>query len=86
LFMQRATIDSVDVSAAEITKIPAGNVRVPQAQFVALRRTAGGFHGRGATYWLVDSQLERRPGWVEAVAMTLNWVWQRYGSPPLELH
>jgi hypothetical protein len=86
LLVQRVTIDNMDVSAAEIAEIPAGNVRVPQAQLVALWRTAEGFHGRGAMYRLVDSQLECRPGWVEAVVTMLNWVWRRYGSPPLELH
>jgi hypothetical protein len=34
------TIDSVEVSAADIAKIPAGNVRVPRADFVALWQTA----------------------------------------------
>lgn len=86
LFVPRATIDSVEVSAAEIAKMSAGSVRVPQAQFVALWRTVKWFHGRGAMYRLVASQLERRPGGIEAVVSMLNWVWRRYGSPPLELH
>lgn len=36
LSAERVSIDGVDVSAADIAKIPAGNVRVPQAEFVAL--------------------------------------------------
>jgi hypothetical protein len=124
------TIDGVDVSVAEIAKIPPGNVRVPRTQFVVLWRTAGRFHGeqvrRGVAdrygagvetcRWLANAvvtprslapspvtkdvnvayeeaieaeclvpELEHRPGWVRTVVM-LNWVWWRYGSPPLEFH
>jgi hypothetical protein len=138
--------DSVDVSAADIARITAGNVRVPQAEFVALwqgaelfhdeqlRRGVPDWHGAGVVEtcrWLanaivrpetggpghlapspvtgrlkvayeelieaeclaaeklaacrpVPAWLEHRPGWIEAVAATLNWAWRRFGRPPLD--
>lgn len=124
--------------------MPAGNVRVPQAEFVALWQTAERLHDeqvrRGVPDWYgagvvetcrwlanaivspkagpwrlapspvtrrnsvayeelieaeclaaeqlaghrpADSRLADRPGWIAAVATTLNWAWRRYGSPPL---
>ncbi len=141
----RVTIDNVEVSAADIARIPAGHVRVPRADFVALWQTAERLHDeqvrRGVPDWYgtgvvetcrwlangvvgreigssrlapspvtkrvnvaydglieaeclaaeklavsrpVPARLERRPGWIEAVVTTLNWVWRRYGRPPLE--
>jgi hypothetical protein len=138
------TIDIVDVSAADVATMPAGNVRVPQAEFVALWRAAERFHDeqvrRGVPDWygagvvetcrwlanaivspkagpwqlapspvtrrlnvayeeLIEAEclaaeqlavhrpaharLADRPGWIEAVTITLNWAWRRYGSPPL---
>lgn len=51
----RVTIESVDVSARDIARIPAGNVRVPQAVFGALWQTAERFHDeqvrRGVSDW-----------------------------------
>jgi hypothetical protein len=145
LLAPRVTIDGVDVSAADIAKIPARNVRVPQADFVALWQAAERFHDeqvrRGVPDWYgagvvetcrwlanaiveseagswplapspvtgrvnvaydelieaecqaaerlavsrpVPARLEHRPGWIRAVVTTLNWVWRRYGRPPLE--
>lgn len=145
--LQRVTIDSVDVSAADIAKIPVGNVRVPQAEFVALWQAAERLHDeqvrRGVPDWygagvvetcrwlanaivspesgpwrlapspvtrrinvaydeLIEAEclaaerlamhrplharLEDRPGWIDAVVTTLNWVWRRYGSSPLKYH
>lgn len=142
---ERVSIDGVDVSAADIAKIPAGNVRVSQAEFVALWQTAERLHDeqvrRGVPDWYgagvvqtcrwlanamvgsetgswplapspvtervtvaynelieaeclaaerlavsrpVPARLEHRPGWIGAVVATLNWVWRRYGRPPLE--
>jgi hypothetical protein len=57
----------VDVSAADITRIPAGNVRVPRAVFVALWQTAERFH---------DEQVRRGvPDWYGAgVVETCRWL------------
>jgi hypothetical protein len=49
------TIDGVDVSAADINRIPAGNVRVLQAEFGALWQMAERSHDeqvrRGVPDW-----------------------------------
>lgn len=144
---QRVIIDSVNVSAADIAKIPAANVRVPQAEFAALWQRAEWLHAeqvrRGVPDWygagvvatcrwlanaivrpetggpcqlapspvteranvayeeLIEAEcvaaeklamrrpvptwLAHQPGWIEAVVTTLNWVWRRYGSPPLDI-
>jgi hypothetical protein len=44
LSAEHVTIYGVDVSAADIAKVPAGNVRVPGSEFVALWQTAERFH------------------------------------------
>lgn len=147
LSAQHVIIDGVDVSVADIAKIPAANVRVPPAEFAALwqlaerrhdeqvRRGVPDWYGAGVVVtcrWLanaivrpetggpchlapspvtervnvaydelieaecmaaeqlamrrpVPTWLVRRPGWIEAVITTLNWVWRRYGSPPLDI-
>jgi hypothetical protein len=61
------TLDGVDVSAADIAKIPVGNVRVPQAEFVALWQKAERFH---------DEQVRRGvPDWYGAgVVDTCRWL------------
>jgi hypothetical protein len=61
------TIDGVDVSAADINRIPAGNVRVPQAEFGALWQTAERSH---------DEQVRRGvPDWYGAgVVETCRWL------------
>ena len=136
------TLDSVEVSATDVAKIPAGNMRVSRAEFVALWQTAEQLHDeqlrRGVPDWYgagvvetcrwlaivepktgpwrlapspvtkriqvaygdliegecqaaeqlagsrpLPAQLMSRPGWIEAVVATLNWVWRRHGSSPL---
>lgn len=64
---ERVTIDGVDVSAADIAKIPAGNVRVPLAEFVALWQRAERLH---------DEQVRRGvPDWYGAgVVETCRWL------------
>lgn len=65
--VERVTIDGVDVSAADIAKIPAGNVRVPLAEFVALWQRAERLH---------DEQVRRGvPDWYGAgVVETCRWL------------
>jgi hypothetical protein len=67
LSAERVSIDGVDVSAADIAKIPAGNVRVPRAEFVALWQRAERFH---------DEQVRRGvPDWYGAgVVETCRWL------------
>lgn len=61
------TLDGVEVSAADVAKIPAGNVRVSRAEFVALWQTAERLH---------DDQLRRGvPDWYGAgVVETCRWL------------
>jgi hypothetical protein len=61
------TIDDVDVSTADIVRIPTGNVRVPRSEFVALWRTAERFH---------DEQIRRGvPDWYGAgVVDACRWL------------
>jgi hypothetical protein len=67
LSAQRVIIDGVDVSTADIAKIPAANVRVPQAEFAALWQRAERHH---------DEQVRRGvPDWYGAgVVMTCRWL------------
>lgn len=66
LSAERVTIYGVDVSAADIAKIPAGNVRLRRAQFVALWETAERFHDeqirRGAKCDWFGASSGRLPG------------------------
>ena len=143
--IERVKIHGVEVSAADVAKVPAGNMRVSRAEFAALWQTAERFHdeqvGRGVADWYgcgvvetcrwlanaivkpevgpwrlapspvtkriqvasdelieaecraaerlagcrpVPAQLQRRPGWVEAVVATLDWAWRQHGSSPLD--
>ncbi|MDQ3761410.1 MAG: hypothetical protein M3460_06830 [Actinomycetota bacterium] len=61
------TINGVDVSAADIAKVPASNVRVPWAEFSVLWQTAERFH---------DEQIRRGvPDWYGAgVVATCRWL------------
>jgi hypothetical protein len=65
--LPRVTINNVEVSAADIAKIPAGNVRVPRADFVALWQTAERLH---------DEQVRRGvPDWYgTGVVETCRWL------------
>lgn len=67
LSAERVNIDGMDVSAVDIAKIPAGNVRVPRAEFVALWQRAERFH---------DEQVRRGvPDWYGAgVVETCRWL------------
>jgi hypothetical protein len=67
LLAERVSIDGVDVSAADIAKMPADNVRVPRAEFVALWQEAERFH---------DEQVRRGvPDWYGAgVVETCRWL------------
>jgi hypothetical protein len=67
LCAQCVTIDGVEVSAADIAKIPGSNVRVPRAEFVALWQRAERFH---------DEQVRRGiPDWYGAdVVETCRWL------------
>lgn len=67
LSAEHVTIYGVDVSAADITKMPAGNVRVPWSEFVALWQTAERFQ---------DEQVRRGvPDWYGAdVVETCRWL------------
>ncbi|WP_436493411.1 hypothetical protein [Actinokineospora sp. HUAS TT18] len=33
----------------------------------------------------VPEWVANRPGWIEAVVATLNWVWRRSGVPPIDV-
>jgi hypothetical protein len=63
----RVIIDGVDVSAADIVRIPTGNVRVPRSEFVTLWQTAERVH---------DEQIRRGvPDWYGAgVVETCRWL------------
>lgn len=69
--MVRATkhvnIHHVDVSAADVAKVPAGNMRVSRAEFAALWQTAERFH---------DEQVRRGvPDWYgSGVVETCRWL------------
>jgi hypothetical protein len=64
LSAERVTIYGVDVSAADIARIPAGNVRLLRAEFVARWQTARRFHeeqarrvcrtGIAPVWWIPD--------------------------------
>lgn len=64
---QRVTLNGVEVSAADVAKIPAGNMRVSRAEFVALWQTAERLH---------DEQLRRGVAdWYGAgVVETCRWL------------
>lgn len=77
------TLNGVEVSAADVAKIPAGNIRVSRAEFVALWQAAEQLH---------DEQLRRGvPDWYGAgVVETCRWLaivepktcpWQLAPSP-----
>jgi hypothetical protein len=61
------TLNGVEVSAADVAKIPAGNIRVSRAEFVALWQAAEQLH---------DEQLRRGvPDWYGAgVVETCRWL------------
>ena len=71
LHLVRATkhvnIHDVDVSAADVAKVPAGNMRVSRAEFAALWQTAERFH---------DEQVRRGvPDWYgSGVVETCRWL------------
>jgi hypothetical protein len=67
LLAQRVIIDGMDVSAADIAKISAANVRVPRAEFAALWRRAERLH---------DEQVRRGVSdWYGAgVVVTCRWL------------
>jgi hypothetical protein len=75
----------VDVSAAEIAKIPAGNVRVPRAQFVALWQTAERFHDeqvrRGVADWYGAGVVETCRWLTNAIVSQQSGPWRLAPAP-----
>lgn len=132
---------SVELTAADVKRIPRGNLRMPRDEFAAVwqlaERMAHGdwyavgvattcrwiacasvpsiipaHHGRpeparapltGTRFRAHEELIERetatadfrlarnpngiehRPGWLEAVAATLDWAWRGSGRPPLDV-
>ena len=64
---QHVNIHDVDVSAGDVAKVPAGNMRVSRAEFAALWQTAERFH---------DEQIRRGvPDWYGCgVVETCRWL------------
>ena len=142
----RVSLDSVDVTAEDVARIPRTNLRVPRDEFIAVwvaaercqeeqarcgvsdwyagavavtcRWLARGTSRPSNGLWeparspvtkrtdrayeeLIDAELieaekldlrrprpdwlERRPGWSEGIVVTLRWVWQHSGPPPLKI-
>jgi hypothetical protein len=79
------TIESVEVSAADIAKIPAGNVRVPQAEFVALWQAAERFHDeqvrRGVQDWYGTGVVETCRWLANGVVLLKAGSWSLASSP-----
>lgn len=67
VIIERVTLEGMDVSATDVAKIPASNMRVSRAEFVALWQTAERLH---------DEQLRRGvPDWYGAgVVETCRWL------------
>ena len=79
------TIEGVEVSAADIARIPAGNVRVPQAEFVALWQAAERFHDeqvrRGVQDWYGTGVVETCRWLANGVVLLKAGSWSLASSP-----
>lgn len=79
------TIENVEVSAADIAKIPAGNVRVPRAEFVALWQAAERFHDeqvrRGVHDWYGTGVVETCRWLANGVVGPKTGSWRLAPSP-----
>ena len=88
LSIERVTIYDVDVSAADIAKIPAGNARVPRADFVALWQTAERFHDeqirRGVMDWYGSGVVETCRWLANAIVTPETGPWRLAPSPVTE--
>jgi hypothetical protein len=82
------TIDGVEVSAADIAKIPGSNVRVPRAEFVALWQMAERFHDeqvrRGVSDWYGDGVVEACRWLANAIVRPDTGPWHLAPSPVTE--
>jgi hypothetical protein len=82
---ERVTIHDVDVSAADVAKVPAGNMRVSRAEFVALWQTAERFHDeqvrRGVADWYGSDVVETCRWLANAIVKPEVGPWRLASSP-----
>ncbi len=78
----------MEVSAADIAKIPAGNVRVPRAEFVALWQMAERSHDeqvrRGVPDWYGTGVVETCRWLANSVGGLTSGSWRLASSPVTE--